>query len=84
MQLMVAATLVLLCSRPVEVSMFGQVPWLLAVPSIAIIGREVIYLLYFFFQKLFSHYTYRLVWWVLEWFILEALEGIHKEFQMSS
>ncbi|KAB1218016.1 CDP-diacylglycerol--glycerol-3-phosphate 3-phosphatidyltransferase 1, chloroplastic [Morella rubra] len=40
-KLMVAATLVLLCSRPVEVSMFGQVPWLLAVPSIAIIGREI-------------------------------------------
>lgn len=41
MQLMVAATLVLLCSRPLEVGMFGQLPWLLTVPSIAIIGREV-------------------------------------------
>lgn len=41
MQLMVAATLVLLCSKPLEFSMFGQVPWLLTVPSIAIIGREV-------------------------------------------
>ena len=40
---MVAATLVLLCSRPLNVAMFGQVPWLLIVPSIAIIGREVIY-----------------------------------------
>lgn len=38
---MVAATLVLLCSRPLEVGMFGPVPWLLTVPSIAIIGREV-------------------------------------------
>lgn len=41
MQLMVAATLVLLCTRPFEVSGFGQVPWLLTVPAIAIIGREV-------------------------------------------
>ena len=51
MQLMVAATLVLLCSRPLDVAMFGQVPWLFVVPSIAIIGREVLYcsicLLYF-------------------------------------
>lgn len=43
MQLMVAATLVLLCSRPLEVAMLGQLPWLLTAPSIAIIGREVIY-----------------------------------------
>ncbi|XP_022745815.1 CDP-diacylglycerol--glycerol-3-phosphate 3-phosphatidyltransferase 2-like [Durio zibethinus] len=40
-KLMVAATLVLLCSRPLNVAMFGQVPWLLIVPSIAIIGREI-------------------------------------------
>ncbi|GLT88929.1 hypothetical protein SLE2022_069360 [Rubroshorea leprosula] len=40
-KLMVATTLVLLCTRPLEVTMFGQVPWLLAVPSIAIIGREI-------------------------------------------
>ncbi|XP_059628227.1 CDP-diacylglycerol--glycerol-3-phosphate 3-phosphatidyltransferase 2 isoform X1 [Cornus florida] len=40
-KLMVAATLVLLCTRPMEVPMLGQVPWLLAVPSIAIIGREI-------------------------------------------
>ncbi|THG03649.1 hypothetical protein TEA_016029 [Camellia sinensis var. sinensis] len=40
-KLMVAATLVLLCTRPFEVPMFGQVPWLLTVPAIAIIGREV-------------------------------------------
>ncbi|XP_061997322.1 CDP-diacylglycerol--glycerol-3-phosphate 3-phosphatidyltransferase 2 [Rosa rugosa] len=40
-KLMVAATLVLLCSRPQDVAAFGQVPWLLVVPSIAIIGREI-------------------------------------------
>lgn len=40
-KLMVAATLVLLCTRPPEVAMFGQLPWLLTVPSIAIIGREI-------------------------------------------
>ncbi|XWS07873.1 hypothetical protein CRYUN_Cryun41cG0029900 [Craigia yunnanensis] len=40
-KLMVAATLVLLCSRPLNVASFGQVPWLLIVPSIAIIGREI-------------------------------------------
>ncbi|KAI3748667.1 hypothetical protein L6452_11917 [Arctium lappa] len=40
-KLMVAATLVLLCTRPPEAAMFGQLPWLLTVPSIAIIGREV-------------------------------------------
>ncbi|CAK9155999.1 unnamed protein product, partial [Ilex paraguariensis] len=39
-KLMVAATLVLLCSRPLEVATVGPVPWLLTVPSIAIIGRE--------------------------------------------
>uniref|UniRef100_A0A2P2JUW7 CDP-diacylglycerolglycerol-3-phosphate 3-phosphatidyltransferase 2-like n=1 Tax=Rhizophora mucronata TaxID=61149 RepID=A0A2P2JUW7_RHIMU len=42
-KLMVAATLVLLCTKPLDVAMFGQVSWLLTVPSIAIIGREVIY-----------------------------------------
>lgn len=41
LQLMVAAILVLLCSRPLEISMFGQVPWLITAPAIAIIGREV-------------------------------------------
>ncbi|KAF5959489.1 hypothetical protein HYC85_000698 [Camellia sinensis] len=40
-KLMVAATLVLLCTRPFDVAMFGQVSWLLTVPAIAIIGREV-------------------------------------------
>ncbi|KAK1409532.1 hypothetical protein QVD17_36058 [Tagetes erecta] len=40
-KLMVAATLVLLCTKPPEAAMFGQLPWLLTVPSIAIIGREI-------------------------------------------
>ncbi|KAL0002948.1 hypothetical protein SO802_016729 [Lithocarpus litseifolius] len=40
-KLMVAATLVLLCSRPQEIAMFEQVPWFLTAPSIAIIGREI-------------------------------------------
>ncbi|XP_057480504.1 CDP-diacylglycerol--glycerol-3-phosphate 3-phosphatidyltransferase 2-like [Actinidia eriantha] len=40
-KLMVAATLVLLCTRPLEVPVFGKVPWLLTVPAIAIIGREI-------------------------------------------
>ncbi|KAK4746902.1 hypothetical protein SAY87_025939 [Trapa incisa] len=40
-KLMVAATLVLLCTRPLECDMLVQVPWLLAVPAIAIIGREI-------------------------------------------
>ncbi|GKA10177.1 hypothetical protein Tco_0689610, partial [Tanacetum coccineum] len=33
-KLMVATTLVLLCTRPLEDAMFGQLPWLLTVPSI--------------------------------------------------
>lgn len=40
-KLMVAATLILLCTQPLEVSVFGHIPWLLTVPSIAIIGREI-------------------------------------------
>ncbi|XP_076958745.1 CDP-diacylglycerol--glycerol-3-phosphate 3-phosphatidyltransferase 2-like [Bidens hawaiensis] len=40
-KLMVAATLVMLCTRPPEAAMFGQLPWLLTVPAIAIIGREI-------------------------------------------
>ncbi|KAJ8544165.1 hypothetical protein K7X08_028676 [Anisodus acutangulus] len=40
-KLMVAATLVLLCTKPLESSVFGLLPWLLTVPSIAIIGREI-------------------------------------------
>ncbi|XP_031373264.1 CDP-diacylglycerol--glycerol-3-phosphate 3-phosphatidyltransferase 2 [Punica granatum] len=40
-KLMVAAALVLLCTRPLEFDMFGKVPWLMTVPAIAIIGREI-------------------------------------------
>ncbi|KAM7504512.1 hypothetical protein LguiB_003416 [Lonicera macranthoides] len=40
-KLMVAATLVLLCTRPPDIATFEQMPWLLTVPSIAIIGREI-------------------------------------------
>ncbi|XP_057735417.1 CDP-diacylglycerol--glycerol-3-phosphate 3-phosphatidyltransferase 2-like [Arachis stenosperma] len=40
-KLMVAATLLLLCSKPLDVAAFSQAPWLLTVPSIAIIGREI-------------------------------------------
>ncbi|XP_022990495.1 CDP-diacylglycerol--glycerol-3-phosphate 3-phosphatidyltransferase 2 [Cucurbita maxima] len=40
-KLMVAATLILLCTQPLEVSVFGHIPWLLTLPSIAIIGREI-------------------------------------------
>ncbi|XP_029120641.1 CDP-diacylglycerol--glycerol-3-phosphate 3-phosphatidyltransferase 2 isoform X3 [Elaeis guineensis] len=40
-KLMVAATLVLLCTKPVDIALFVDVPWLLTVPSIAIIGREI-------------------------------------------
>lgn len=43
-QLMVAATLILLCTKPIDVAVLGPVPWLLTVPSIAIIGREVRYM----------------------------------------
>ncbi|KAK9169153.1 hypothetical protein Syun_001293 [Stephania yunnanensis] len=40
-KLMVAATLVLLCTRPLEVATLGKVPWLLPIPAIVIIGREI-------------------------------------------
>ncbi|XP_076961028.1 CDP-diacylglycerol--glycerol-3-phosphate 3-phosphatidyltransferase 2-like [Bidens hawaiensis] len=40
-KLMVATTLVLLCTEPPEAAMLGQWPWLLTVPSIAMIGREI-------------------------------------------
>ncbi|CAL4913906.1 unnamed protein product [Urochloa decumbens] len=40
-KLMVAATLVLLCTKPLEASLLRDGPWLLTVPSIAIIGREI-------------------------------------------
>ncbi|KAG8063825.1 hypothetical protein GUJ93_ZPchr0003g18211 [Zizania palustris] len=39
-KLMVAATLVLLCTKPLETSLLRDGPWLLTVPAIAIIGRE--------------------------------------------
>ncbi|KFK34751.1 hypothetical protein AALP_AA5G188400 [Arabis alpina] len=40
-KLMVAATLILLCTKPMDAIMLGPVPWLVTVPSIAIIGREI-------------------------------------------
>ncbi|XP_039144271.1 CDP-diacylglycerol--glycerol-3-phosphate 3-phosphatidyltransferase 2-like [Dioscorea cayenensis subsp. rotundata] len=40
-KLMVAAALVLLCTKPHHTGMNGDVSWLLTVPSIAIIGREI-------------------------------------------
>ncbi|KAH0918789.1 hypothetical protein HID58_026449, partial [Brassica napus] len=40
-KLMVAATLILLCTKPMDAVVFGPVPWLVTVPSIAIIGREI-------------------------------------------
>ena len=38
---MVATTLVLLCTKPIHVSWAAGLPWLIPVPSTAIIGREV-------------------------------------------
>ncbi|KAG2328954.1 hypothetical protein Bca4012_021433 [Brassica carinata] len=40
-KLMVAATLILLCTKPMDAVVLGPVPWLVTVPSIAIIGREI-------------------------------------------
>ncbi|AEE79330.1 CDP-diacylglycerol--glycerol-3-phosphate 3-phosphatidyltransferase 2 [Arabidopsis thaliana] len=40
-KLMVAATLILLCTKPMVAVVLGPVPWLVTVPSIAIIGREI-------------------------------------------
>ncbi|XP_074584905.1 CDP-diacylglycerol--glycerol-3-phosphate 3-phosphatidyltransferase 2-like isoform X2 [Curcuma longa] len=40
-KLMVAATLVLLCTKPLECAVFSEFRWLLTAPSIAIIGREI-------------------------------------------
>ncbi|CAM8889124.1 unnamed protein product [Rhodiola kirilowii] len=40
-KLMVATTLILLCTKPLGFDTFGQIPWLLTVPAIAIIGREI-------------------------------------------
>ncbi|CAL5363551.1 unnamed protein product [Camellia sinensis] len=61
-KLMVAATLVLLCTRPFDVAMFGQVSWLLTVPAIAIIGRED------FFEMLDTM--------LLDWLVYVALSTI--------
>ncbi|CAH8267710.1 unnamed protein product [Arabidopsis lyrata] len=36
-----SATLILLCTKPIDIAELGPVPWLLTVPSIAIIGREI-------------------------------------------
>lgn len=48
---MVATTLVLLCTKPPGAAMIGHWPWLLTVPSIAVIGREVIFELNTFLMK---------------------------------
>ncbi|CAL0314589.1 unnamed protein product [Lupinus luteus] len=40
-KLMVATTLILLCTQPLDLPLFSQTPWLLIIPSITIIGREV-------------------------------------------
>jgi phosphatidylglycerophosphate synthase len=41
-KLMVATTLVLLCTRPPAMAWARVAPWLLPLPAIAIIGREVL------------------------------------------
>ncbi|CAN8268074.1 unnamed protein product [Cochlearia groenlandica] len=40
-KLMVAATLILLCTKPMDTVVLGPVPWLVTVPSIVIISREI-------------------------------------------
>jgi CDP-diacylglycerol--glycerol-3-phosphate 3-phosphatidyltransferase len=40
-KLMVATTLVLLCTRPPAMAWARVAPWLLPLPAIAIIGREI-------------------------------------------
>ncbi|KAG6389222.1 hypothetical protein SASPL_150684 [Salvia splendens] len=40
-KLMVAATLILLCTRHFEAGGLGHAPWLLTIPAIAVIGREI-------------------------------------------
>jgi len=60
MQLMVSATLVLLCTRPLEVAVFGQLPWLLIIPSITIIGREVMHTYVSYLQFLGFYYLLNL------------------------
>ncbi|KAI5067423.1 hypothetical protein GOP47_0017951 [Adiantum capillus-veneris] len=40
-KLMVATTLVLLCTKPLHISWASDTPWLIPLPSTAIIGREI-------------------------------------------
>ncbi|GLJ39193.1 hypothetical protein SUGI_0799040 [Cryptomeria japonica] len=40
-KLMVATALVLLCTIPPETAWFGDAPWILSVPAVVIIGREI-------------------------------------------
>lgn len=40
-KLMVATTLVLLCTKPLQVSWAAALPWLIPLPAAAIIGREI-------------------------------------------
>lgn len=40
-KLMVATTLVLLCTKPLQVSWAAALPWLIPLPATAIIGREI-------------------------------------------
>ncbi|XP_047973670.1 CDP-diacylglycerol--glycerol-3-phosphate 3-phosphatidyltransferase 2-like [Salvia hispanica] len=40
-KLMVATTLILLCTKPLDAGIFGHGPWLLTVPATAIICREI-------------------------------------------
>lgn len=53
---MVAATLVMLCTRPPDAALFEGVSWLLTIPSIAIIGREVTYISLFY--ALICYFSY--------------------------
>jgi hypothetical protein len=63
---MVAATLVLLCTKPLESSLLNDGPWLLTVPSIAIIGREVVtQLICIFTSKVFSEFICSLYFFCL-------------------
>lgn len=49
-QLMVATTLVLLCTRPPLAALAKFGPWLLPLPAIAIIGREVLLVVTFHYH----------------------------------
>jgi hypothetical protein len=63
---MVAATLVLLCTKPLESSLLNDGTWLLTVPSIAIIGREVVtQLICISTSKVFSEFICSLYFFVL-------------------